>query len=101
MNFRETLKEKRLYLDGAMGSLLQNKIKEIGLIPEALNMTHADLIKDIHRSYIKAGANIILANTFGINGYKLKDSGYDVSQMVALAISNLKELSPEIGRAHV
>lgn len=95
MNFRETLKEKRLYLDGAMGSLLQNKIKEIGLIPEALNMTHAELIKDIHRSYIKAGANIILANTFGINGYKLKDSDYDVSQMVALAINNLKELSPD------
>ncbi len=95
MNLREILKEKRIYLDGAMGSLLQNQIDSIGLIPEALNMTHPDLIKDIHRSYMEAGANIILANTFGINGYKLKDSTYDVSAMVRLAINNLKELSPD------
>ncbi len=95
MKFREMLKEKRLYLDGAMGSLLQNQIDAIGLIPEVLNMTHPQVIKNIHRSYMEAGANIILANTFGINGYKLKDSGYDVSQMVAVAINNLKELSPD------
>ena len=68
MKLSEILGSKRLYLDGAMGSLLQNKLESIGAVPEALNLTHPELIKEIHQLYIDAGADIILSNTFGVNG---------------------------------
>ncbi|MBU4438991.1 MAG: homocysteine S-methyltransferase family protein, partial [Firmicutes bacterium] len=95
MNIKEILKNKRLYLDGAMGSLIQNRIETIGPVPEALNLSHPELIKEIHQLYIDAGANIILSNTFGVNGYKLKDSGYSVEQLVTAGVKNVKALNPD------
>lgn len=95
MNIKELLKKKRLYLDGAMGSLLQDKLDEIGAVPEALNLTHPELIKEIHQHYINAGANIILANTFGVNGYKLKNTAYSVAQLVTAGVKNAKSLQPD------
>ncbi|WP_201780243.1 homocysteine S-methyltransferase family protein [Acetobacterium bakii] len=95
MNILEILKKKRLYLDGAMGSLIQERIDTIGAVPEALNVTHPELIKEIHQLYIDAGANIILSNTFGANGYKLKDSEFTVEQLVAAGVKNVKTLKPD------
>lgn len=95
MNIREILKKKRLYLDGAMGSLLQNRLTEIGPIPEALNVTHPEVIREIHQLYIDAGSNIILSNTFGVNGYKLKNTDYTVQQLVTAGVKNVKALHPE------
>ena len=90
MNIKELLKKKRLYLDGAMGSLLQDKLDEIGPVPEALNLMRPELIKEIHQQYINAGANIILANTFGVNGYKLKNTTYSVDQLVTAGVKKCK-----------
>lgn len=95
MNLKERLKHKRLYLDGAMGSLLQNKLEVIGSIPEVLNITHPEIIREIHQAYLNAGADIILSNTFGANGYKLKNSGYSVAQLVTAGVVNAKALSPQ------
>ena len=95
MKLSEILGSKRLYLDGAMGSLLQNKLESIGAVPEALNLTHPELIKEIHQLYIDAGADIILSNTFGVNGYKLKGSGYTVEQLVTAGVKNAKSLNPD------
>lgn len=95
LNIKEILKKKRLYLDGAMGSLIQNRIETIGPVPEALNLSQPELIKEIHQLYIDAGANIILSNTFGVNGYKLKDSGYSVEQLVTAGVKNVKSLNPD------
>jgi 5-methyltetrahydrofolate--homocysteine methyltransferase len=90
----DILKTKRLYLDGAMGSLLQKKIEVIGSIPEILNITRPEIIKEIHQLYVNAGADIILANTFGVNGYKLKESPYSVNQLVRAGIENAKKVQP-------
>jgi len=95
LNIIEILKKKRLYLDGAMGSLIQDRIDMIGPIPESLNVTHPELIKEIHQLYIDAGANIIITNTFGVNGYKLKDSDYTVEQLVSAGVKNAKSLYPD------
>ncbi|KAF5090480.1 homocysteine S-methyltransferase family protein [Acetobacterium wieringae] len=95
MKLGEILKSKRLYLDGAMGSLLQNKLAAIGPVPEVLNLTHPELIKEIHQLYIDAGANIILSNTFGVNGYKLKGCNYTVEQLVTAGVHNAKALNPD------
>ena len=56
-----------------------------------VSYTHLDWIVDIHRSYIEAGADIIYANTFGANRYKMENSGYTVGELIASAIQNAKE----------
>lgn len=94
MKFTEALKTKRLYLDGAMGSLLQAKLENIGPVPEALTLTHPEIIQDIHRAYIEAGADIITTCTFGANGYKLNDTEYDQGAIITAAVKLAKELKP-------
>ena len=59
-------------LDGAMGTQLQNKLRQrgqdpFGLQPELLNLTHPEIVTEVHREYLLAGANILYTNTFGAN----------------------------------
>ena len=70
MNIRDLLGKERLYFDGGMGTLLQAKGLKPGELPEIWNITHPDIIKDIHKSYLNAGSNIITTNTFGANSLK-------------------------------
>ncbi len=87
MRFDELLKKKEfIVLDGAMGTMLQAKGLKMGETPEALNIEKPDWLYDIHRQYIEAGSDIIYANTFGANRYKLKKCGYSVEQVVGEAI---------------
>lgn len=79
-------KDNFIILDGAMGTMLQSRGLKTGELPELLNITNPDEIEAIHREYIEAGADIIYANTFGANGYKLADSGHSVSEVVAAGI---------------
>ena len=67
---RERLGKELLYFDGGMGTLLQAKGLQPGELPETWNVTHADEIKNIHKQYISAGSDIVLANTFGANALK-------------------------------
>ncbi len=60
-----------ILLDGAMGTMLQQSGAEIGKVPEALNLTDPEVVKKIHRQYIESGSDIIYANTFSANRYKL------------------------------
>lgn len=94
MKFTEALKTKRLYLDGAMGSLLQAKLENIGPVPEALTLTHPEIIQDIYRAYVKAGSDIITTCTFGANGYKLNNTEYDQKAIITAAVKLAKELEP-------
>lgn len=78
-------------LDGAMGTMLQKKGMEVGTVPETLNILKPEWIIDIHKSYIEAGAQIIYANTFGANRYKMADTGYSVEELIEAAINNAKK----------
>ncbi len=82
-----------ILLDGAMGTMLQKKGMELGSIPETLNITKPEWIVDIHKQYIEAGADIVYANTFGANRYKMQESGYSVDTLIRAAIQNAKEAS--------
>ncbi len=87
MNFRELLNnDKCILLDGAMGTMLQRSGLKLGGLPEELNFTDPQLIEDIHRSYIAAGAQAVYANTFGANRHKLKNSKYSVTEVVKRGI---------------
>ena len=48
-------KQKTVMLDGGMGTMLQQAGVPMGKVPEALNITHAEAVIDIHRQYIAAG----------------------------------------------
>jgi 5-methyltetrahydrofolate--homocysteine methyltransferase len=69
-----------------MGTMLQKAGLEPGRCPEALNITDPDVVTGIHRAYIDAGSEIIYANTFGGNRYKVRDSGYTVTELVTAGI---------------
>ena len=67
MNFRDYPTDRFLILDGGMGTLLQERGLAVGERPELWNLSHPDDIRDIHRAYFEAGANVVYANTFGAN----------------------------------
>ncbi|MBD5130790.1 MAG: dihydropteroate synthase [Ruminococcaceae bacterium] len=87
MTFKELLENKEfVLLDGAMGTMLQASGLKLGGIPEELNFTNPELIEEIHRKYINAGAMAVYANTFGANRHKLGGSKYSVTETVQKGI---------------
>ena len=71
-DFINLLKKKVLILDGAVGTELQrfNFINDVST-PEELNIKFPERIKQIYASYVDAGSDVILSNTFGANKIKL------------------------------
>ncbi len=62
--------------DGAMGTLLHERANlPLDACFEALNVEAPDLVADMHREYVAAGADLIETNTFGANNYKLASYG--------------------------
>ena len=99
-NFREELGENILILDGAMGTELQRKqILKTGDCPDYLNISHRKDIQDIHRSYLDAGADIIVTNTFGANRIKLDEFGLNrkVYEINRTAVELAKEIVGDKG----
>jgi len=91
MDFLQRLGKERLFFDGAMGTMLQNRGLAAGELPELKNITDSDAVQDIHRSYIKAGCDILKTNTFGANRLKLSGTGFSVEQVVGAAVKNAKK----------
>ena len=75
-----------IFLDGAMGTVLQQRGLPAGGQPELLNLTRPELLEEIHREYIAAGSRIIYANTFGANARKLAPTGHGVEEVVTQAV---------------
>ena len=97
----EHIKERILFLDGAMGTMIQrHKLEEADYRGERfadwpsdlkgnndlLTLTQADIIRDIHAQYLAAGADIIETNTFN-------------ATRVAMADYDMEDLVPELNRA--
>jgi len=80
-----------LILDGAMGTVLQQRGLPPGGQPELLNLTDPALLDAVYREYIAAGSQVIYANTFGANALKLRASGHSVDEVVTAAISIAKQ----------
>ena len=75
--FRDAIQEQVLILDGAMGTLLQERGLKPGQSPEELNLTMPEVVASVHRDYINAGADIIITNTFGGTRFKLSHYGLE------------------------
>ena len=76
-SFREALQERVLILDGAMGTMLQERGLKPGQSPEELNLTMPDVVASVHSAYIDAGADIIITNSFGGSRFKLAHYGLE------------------------
>jgi len=74
-SLRERIKQGLFLLDGAMGTELIARGIEAGKCSDYLNVESPDIILDIHRSYLKAGSDAILTNTFGANRFALARHG--------------------------
>ena len=79
-------KEKIYFFDGAMGSMLQSRGLKLREVPEILNLTNPELIREIHQEYFNAGADFITANTFGANKFKLANTGYSVNEVITAGL---------------
>ena len=88
MNFRDYLKNNIVYLDGGMGTILQKNGLKPGEYPERWNITHSEIIRDIHKSYFDAGSNVVNTNTFGAN--TLKFTREELDEIVKAAVENVK-----------
>ena len=95
MDFLQRLGKQRLFFDGAMGTMLQDRCLAAGELPELKNITDSGAVIDIHASYIKAGCDILKTNTFGANQLKLTGSGFTVEQIVSAAVANAKKAAHE------
>ena len=104
---KELIKKRILIIDGAMGTQLQAKAKEIPDSAwegkegcnELLNRTAPDIIRSIHRAYAMAGADIIKTNTFGsmpwvLEEYDLASEAYDLTKR---GCELVKEVCEEFG----
>ena len=70
--FRRALTEGRCFvLDGATGTMLQAAGMPAGMAPERFCMEQPEVLKNIHAAYVGAGADMIVAATFGGNRFKL------------------------------
>src|SRR3954465_5815442 len=77
-NFLDLLNDERPHVfDGAMGTMLYQKGIFINRCYDELNVNSAELVKDLHRAYLKAGAELLETNTFGANRIKLTEHGLD------------------------
>lgn len=88
MNITEFLKNNIVFLDGGMGTLLQERGLGPGELPERWNLEHPEVIVDIHRAYFDAGSNVVNTNTFGAN--ILKFSADELDAIVKAAIKNAR-----------
>ena len=87
-DFMEKLLSKDfVFLDGAMGTMLQAAGLRLGERPEVLSITHPEIVRDIHMKYIGSGSDIIYANTFGANAHKLAGTGYSVNEVISASVS--------------
>ena len=83
--FLERLRQGPLLCDGAMGTVLYARAPESivhGRCFDELVLTDPGLVQEIHRDYIRAGAQIIETNTFGANAVKL--AGYGLAEKARL-----------------
>ena len=74
MTLQECLSNRVLLLDGAMGSLVQQSVPEYKGLPDILTVERPEVIRDIHRQYLEAGADIITTCTFNAQRLSLKDA---------------------------
>ncbi|WOO35718.1 bifunctional homocysteine S-methyltransferase/methylenetetrahydrofolate reductase [Anaerocolumna sp. AGMB13020] len=99
MELRDYLKEHKLITDGAMGTYYSRLLNNDNAVSEYGNIKKEDIIVDIHKAYIKAGAVLIRTNTFAANKQTLSKFGEEQKELIknayGLAQRAVKEAKAE------
>lgn len=94
---REYLEKNRIVADGAFGTYYQQLAEEHTGIPEEANLTDKELVKQIHKEYIRSGARFLRTNSFAANTVSLKKDISYVKAVVAASYENAVEAVRESG----
>lgn len=95
MGIFDYLNKHRLILDGAMGTYFAQKEGKENAVSEYALFSEAEKIKEIHREYIEAGANLIKTNTFMLNKNAMPLSANDLTKMIKKACQIAREAIEE------
>ena len=88
MSILNELGKRIIFFDGGMGTLLQEAGLKPGELPELWNINNPEPVINIHREYVMAGADIILANTFGANRFKFQDN---LEEIIKAGVENARK----------
>ena len=91
MDVKTLLERDYVILDGGFGTEMQKRGMKAGETSEIMNFKMEDEVCAVLRSYVEAGSDIVSANTFGINRFKMKDTGYTVEETVNKALDIAKK----------
>ena len=94
--FLDLLKKRTVLFDGAMGTTLITQGLAAGESPEGWNLSHGDVVSEVHRAYVEAGADVLQTNTLGGTRMKLMASGLaDQAEEVNIqAVRLARQVSP-------
>jgi len=67
--------KQALFSDGAMGTVLRQRLPVSQSCLDCANLTHPDIVASVHNDYLSAGSDMIQTNTFGANRFKLNAHG--------------------------
>lgn len=97
-DLREALKNEVIVGDGAMGTYLYHLGFPVGISYEEFNLLRPDVIGDVHRRYVGAGARLIETNTFSANYYKLSKFGLEakVEEINRAAVRIAREAAGDV-----
>ncbi len=100
MNFLDTLAERPLVADGAMGTMINARGVGFERSFEGLNLAQPSLILDIHREFVAAGADVLETNTFSATELHLERWGSSdrFADINASAVRLARRAADEAGR---
>lgn len=87
--------DQLLIFDGAMGTLLQASGMKGGELAERYNLERPEVIAEIHRAYLEAGAEVITTNTLCANRFKLAEAGLDMAEVIGAAVAIARRTAGE------
>ena len=86
-----------LLCDGGMGTLIQQAgLARVHEVPDLLNLTHANEIRELQRRYVEAGSDCIATNTFSSNRLKLAGTDASVDELYAAAARIARETGAQL-----
>ena len=103
VSFKEELKKRILVLDGAMGTAIQSYNLTLEDFcgkkgcNEILNISRPDIVKDIHKKYMEAGADILETNSFNCNRVSLEE--YGIADRVYELCKESAKLAKEVAKS--